>query len=395
MDLFEIAGSLGIITSILAFCNNAALASVCKYAMYAFWGISLVLILLKGRFRLRPIMFIMLLVYGIMFAAGRFFYSVGLYQSSGPGPAMCLPYCVLFYFIGYNCQNDRRRDAGIFIKAYLFAHIVFVVLKLIFIRQAAENYSGKNLSAQIIGMGIILALFVLPMFEQRKWLLWVFRLFAIFSFFVLIQMHSRTPALAVLLTTVYWLFSQKAKKQYYLIALLMIGFSIYYFTTEGGSNFLFDYLQGDKSQDELTWSVVTSGRTDLYAEVVREIIQHPLIGQGAWAYLDSFPIHVLRTGGLLAAALIFPVAYGGIFRYVRADFREGHQHENGQRDSVLRLTGLICVYYFVVSLFEGYPPLGPNLSAFMLWIMIGLADRHRDDMSDALVLPEKESSITV
>lgn len=376
MDLFEIAGAFGIITSILSFCNNAALASVCKYAMYVFWGIYILLVFFKGTVRFRPIIFVMLLVYGIMFAAGRFFYRTGYYLSYGPGPAMYLPYCAFFYFVGFNCQNDCKREANIYVKAYLYAHVVFVILKLIFLREAETASMGKNQSAQIIGLGIVLAVFVLPLFSEKKWMSLAFSLFALYSFSVLIQMHSRTPALAVLLTTVFWLFSQKPDKRYYLAAALIIAFSIYYFTTEGGKDFLFDYLRGDDRGDELNLSIMTSGRSDQYAEVFREILEHPLIGQGAWAYLDNFPLHLLWSGGLLAATLILPIAYGRIFRYTRADFHQGHRFENDQRDIIVRTLGLIGVYYFIVSLFEGYPPLGPGVSSFMLWIMIGLADRH-------------------
>ena len=238
MDLFEITGAFGIITSILSFSNNATLSSVCRYAMYAFWGAYVLMVILKGNFKVRPIIWYMLAVYGIMFAAGRFFYSAGLYQSYGPGPAMYMPYCAFFYFAGYNCQNDCKREANIYIKAFLYAHIVFVILKLIFIRDPESNYSGKNMSAQIIGMGIILAMYVLPLLEHKKWMRWAFLAFALFSFFVLIQMHSRTPALAVLITTAYWLFSRREKKRYLVLALLVIAISVYYFNTEGGSNFL-------------------------------------------------------------------------------------------------------------------------------------------------------------
>ena len=388
MDIFEITGALGIITSILSFSNSGMLSTVSRYAMYAFWGAYAVMTIIKGNFRIRPIIWYMLAVYGVMFAAGRFFYSVGIYQSYGPGPAMYLPYCAFFYFAGYNCQNDCKRELNIYIKAFLFAHIIFVILKMVFIRNGAEDYTGKNMSAQIIGMGIILAMYVLPLLEHKKWMRWVFLVFALFSLFVLIQMHSRTPALAVLITTAYWLFSHREKKRYLVLALLVIAVSIYYFNTEGGSNFLLDYLQGDKRQDELSWSVVTSGRTDSYAEVFQEILQHPLIGQGAWAYLDSFPIHVLRTGGLFAALLILPIAYGRIWRYIRQVFSQSNRITADRQDSMIKAAGLICLYYFMISLFEGYPPLGPNASAFMLWLVIGLADRHRFESEEPVAISE-------
>lgn len=393
MDLFEITGAFGIVTSILSFSNNATLSSICRYAMYVFWGAYVLMVILKGNFKFRPIIWYMLAVYGIMFAVGRFFYSEGIYQSYGPGPAMYLPYCAFFYFAGYNCQNDCKREANIYIKAYLYAHIVFVILKLLFLRGESADSTGKNQSAQIIGMGIVLALYALPLFEQRKWIKRGFFLFALLSFGVLIQMHSRTPALAVLLTTAYWFFTQKAKKRNYIFAALLIVISVIYFNTEGGSDFLFDYLRGDYRGDELSWSVVSSGRTDLYAEVFQEILQHPFIGQGAWAYLDNFPIHVLRTGGLMAAFLILPIAYGRIFRFVRRDFLQRRKAEDESRDVLLRTAGLICVYYFVISLFEGYPPLGPGVSTFILWIMIGLTDRHHFENMEAAELLRNESYV--
>ena len=118
MDLFELAGAFGIITSILSFCNNALISSVCQYAMYAFWGAYFLLVILKGNVRIRPIFWYMLAVYGIMFVVGRFFYLEGIYQSHGPGPAMFLPYCAMFFFVGFNCQNDCKRELNIYIKDY-------------------------------------------------------------------------------------------------------------------------------------------------------------------------------------------------------------------------------------------------------------------------------------
>lgn len=375
MDLFEIVGVLGVFTSVLSFCDSGPIAFVCQYAMYFFWGTYVILALIKGSIRIRPLVLYMLAVFGIMFIVGNYFYSIGYYGTSGAGPAMYLPYCAFFYFVGYNSYYDCKREAGLFIKTYLYAYVIFVILKFFTLRETNSAGSGKNLSAQIIGLGVVFALFIFPLFEQKIWLKRSFFLFAMFSFAVLILMHSRTPAFAVLITVSYWLISQH-KMKYYLVAFLVIAIGIYYLQTEGGSIFLFEYLQGDKSSDELTWNVVTSGRTDRYSEVLLEILQRPFFGQGAWGYLDSFPLHVLRTGGLFAGFLIFPIAYGRMLRYVKMDLRRDLGTPENGKDIMINSIGLVCVYYFGISLFEGYPPLGPGVSSFILWILIGIVDRY-------------------
>lgn len=151
----------------------------------------------------------------------------------------------------------------------------------------------------------------------------------------------------------------------------------------GGTEFLRDLFDID-SESEMTsaegLNSMTSGRLDGYKLAIKDFIRSPVIGIGAYAYIDNFIICTLRTGGILSAIFILPFVYGKLFN----EFKKVNviiDQKSDYDDRVVNIMFLLkcfIIYFFVISLMEGYPPLGPGTSVFLLWILFGIADNMKE-----------------
>ena len=377
LDLNSILLNIGIFLTILSFCPSSRIASFCSRAMYIVWGLCGLMILFRDMHYDKNVLF-MLLTFGIMTVAGRFFNSIGLYRSSGPGPAGMLLYCAIFYFVGYNLKTNDDSIVTIMALTYVTAQMLFIILA----RQ--NDVVAKNQSGQVIGAGIIIELFYLPTTTKKWWKRSISIALGLGTLAYLFMLHSRTPFLGVVMMLLY-LFVRRRNKlvSYIVITVLLCAFLIYRSTPEGG-RVVYRFLQGDNRYSTLTVESVSSGRFSLYQLAIRDFLSSPLIGVGAWAYIDSFPFHVLRTGGLLAALLLFPIAYGILpgkilyaEKYSKAQRSTGDQKHYISESIYISM--LFSFYYIIISFFEGYPPIGPNASVFFLWILIGNCSRIQKD----------------
>ena len=194
------------------------------------------------------------------------------------------------------------------------------------------------------------------------------------------NIRSRTPimALVVIAVIIFVQKENKTRKDYGLAFLVIIAISLLILYM-GGTDFLVELFDLE-SDSEMTTSEslnnITSGRLDWYKLAFQDFLSSPIIGIGAYAYIDSFFICTLRTGGILMAIFLLPFVYGKMFK----EFKKSNKIINSKEDfdnnviDVMYIVRCFTIYFFVISLMEGYPPLGPGTSVFLLWIFYGISD---------------------
>ena len=393
--LDNIVTSVAVIITILSFSPNQALANACGNIMYLLWGGTLVLKLLQ-HIEINNFAIWMFSVYVFWSICSKFFFSIGVYPSGGAGVVSYFIYCIAFYLVGFNSKLDDELVFKRLIIAFAIGQGILMLTQMatrssVIIEDYFVKY--KNQMGQMLGSGVVVALFILPRYAKN----WIMKAFfaacGVSTFIVLLFLHSRTPVVAGAVVAIYMFILRKGKRSKdYWMAASAIGIIAFVIHSLGGMQYIKELFEENQYVGGSTLNKVTSGRIDIYEIAIENFKAHPLWGLGGFAYIDSFFFNTLRCGGLLLSALIFPLFYGKFFisfklanklQEVVKRIDYGMQQDN--IEVFLMTVKAMILFYFVVSLTEGYPPFGPGASVFFLWILLGMLDK----MKKELLLPNE------
>lgn len=373
---------LAMLTSILSFSPNGTISGVCGYLMYGFWGLTLIFKFFQTRLQLNLNIKYMVFTYVLFFVLCHFFYFMGFYPSSGSGNAGKLGLCALFYLIGYNYSWKEENSVNTILVMVSFAYLIITYISMISIDDTIESYllGNKNQWGQMLGSALIFEVIIIPRKLKSNIIKIFLYLSGAISLIALMNISSRTPIIALIVIAVITFVQKENKtKNDYGIAFLVITAIWLLILYMGGTDFLIELFDLE-SNSEMTSSEslnnMTSGRLDGYKLAFQDFFSSPIIGIGAYAYIDSFFICTLRTGGILMAIFVLPFVYGKLFKEVKKSNKIINAKEDFDNNviDVMYIVRCFTIYFFVISLMEGYPPLGPGVSVFLLWFFLGLAD---------------------
>lgn len=373
-------------TTTLAFFPVSVVRTTASSLQYALWAILLLLLFLHNRkVWVNNRVIWMLLAYAGCVLATNIAVRIGDYASgSTVGMARFFLQCVFFYFVGYNF-TVHTEDA---IKGLFGAFCVGVFLVAAMALLQLGGNVGKNQLGQMFGIAAICGLFVFPRYAEGNRRLW-FIFCGIVSVIALFAIRSRTPIVGIAIVFAMHLLSndQKSRKAKGLqIVLVALGVIAVIFAVEFGMldvifNGYSPELGRDVTLSEAVGSselmdVVLSGRLSGYSLAWNEFIHHPLFGIGPKYYIDNFVMHVLRAGGLWYAFCLLPIVYGTLFN-IPTQFRKMILTPEAMQMTQSFAVALrdIALFYFVLSMGEGYPPIGPGSSAFFLWLLLGFGNQ--------------------
>lgn len=375
---------LAVIFSIVSFTPNNSISKMCTIIMYLLWMAVAVFKLLNKTIKVDRTVKAMIAAYIIWFVCTKVFYLLNFYPSSGLGVASYLRYCIIFYVIGLNYQISENDSVKKLVFSFFIGQLILMLTLIPNIRSLIEAYQlfgAKNQMGQMLGIGIILELFILPDYFKSVILKAVYYVCGLVSFVVLLILHSRTPLIALIVVgTLYFLQIKDKTVKHYMTAavvILMIGFVI---NKLGGIAYIMTLFNIPNRSENFDLNNLTSGRLEFYKEAINDFIESPIWGIGAFAYVDNFIFNILRCGGLLLAVIIIPLSYGKLFSGYRMSVRVLDSFDSIYIDKkpenihlAFTLLKSMIVFYFVISLMEGYPPLGPGTSVFFMWIVLGLS----------------------
>lgn len=373
---------LAVIFSIVSFTPNNSISKMCTVIMYLLWMAVAVFKLLNKTLKIDRTVKAMIAAYIIWFACTKIFYLLKFYPSSGLGVASFLPYCIIFYVIGLNYPMSENNSLKKLVFVFFIGQMLLTMTLLPniqFLISEYHRFGAKNQMGQMLGLGIILELFILPSYFKSVVLKVIYYFCGLTSFVILLILHSRTPLIAVIIVGILYFLQIKNKTAKHYIVTAAIIFMVYFVIQKlGGKEYIMILLDTPSRSNNFDLNSITSGRIDYYREAIDDFIGSPIWGIGAFAYVDNFIFNILRCGGLLLAAIIIPLSYGKLLASYRMSVKALKNIDNNDKNTekprlVFTLVRSMTVFYFVISLMEGYPPMGPNTSVFFMWIVLGLS----------------------
>lgn len=368
---------LAVIVTVLSFSPNMTVESICSLLMYGLWGLLLVIKICQRKFYVDSFVKGALFFFVFWYAFTRILYAIDVYPSAGLGVVTYLPYCTVFYAIGMNYQVDREGSIKRLVRAFVIGQIFLMITLLPYLDELQTQYYqfvAKNQMGQMLGLGIIFELLILTQIYQslvKKVILWIA---SGFSLLALMIIHSRTPLIAIMVVVIFNFVLKKEKRKTDFLTigggLIVIGFVIIQL---GGISYLQELFGMTENG---SFNDITNGRGSLFIIAIQDFLKSPIVGLGGYAYVDNFVLNVLRCGGLLLGIVILPLTYSKLFDSIKIA-RQNIAIYDRKSDYGLIFNSLqsMTIFYFVVSLMEGYPPLGPNTSVFFLWLIMGIGNQ--------------------
>lgn len=221
-------------------------------------------------------------------------------------------------------------------------------------------FNEKNSMGQILLNVMIFAIACyIPKYTPSKVLYIVAMLFMLT---VVFMMKSRATLLGVFFVIGYYLLMYKNLKVRILLFALAIGAFIYLWTTPSAYEMLVDniILAGRDTSD---LDDLSSGRIYLLEQQLRKIPDNIITGSGV-DYMDCFPVMVLVQYGLIGCLIVYSFLIEAAVK-VCARFKP--------RKGINLATFLLFWAMMLNSLFEAYPPFGPGVKCFILWMAFGFA----------------------
>lgn len=373
--------NIATVISILSFSFLGEIADAFDNLRYVFWILTLLVIYIQSRIKLNFTIKYMAFTTVLFILLNFVFHMLGYYPYTSTGIAGYIGFCMSFYTVGYNFQWQSEKDVKSLFVVSFIAYIILLITAIPEVgkhQEAIYLFEQKNQLGQMLGSGVIIQAFFLARLTNN-------RLFKIMLYFcsgltliALMLIHSRTPLIALVILAIVTFRSKKNKTQNdFVMAIIFVAVIIIAITFLGGTQFIKELFEWNDTTNLNTVegiNDVTSGRIDGYIKALRDFIKSPLIGIGFHAYVDNFVICCLRSGGLLFGLFVIPFIYGKMFKA----YNRAKSDKNDERNSLVSNLKLLArnytIYFFVVSIMEGYPPVGPGASVFLLWLIYGMTD---------------------
>ena len=368
------------LTSILSFSSNASIARICGILMLLFWAGAIGLMFFQKKIEFNNTIKYMLFTYVFFFFFFKLMYRLGFYPSGGAGQARFLIFCVMFYIVGYNYEWKKENALKTILMFSFVGYFILMLTTITMLNQIEDSVIwSKNQLGQMLGSAIIFEIFILPKMVKSKYMKLIMYACSFPTLIALMDIHSRTPIIALTVITIvnFVMKKKKTSNDYWLAAGVIVIMCLLVYTL-GGIEFLKELFEIDSDTNISSvegLNDITSGRIDGYSEAFRDFAKSPVLGIGAYAYMDNFVVCTLRTGGIVLAVFILPFVYGKLF----SSFRNANAFLNTHIKEeniyfIMYILRCFSLFFFVVSLMEGYPPLGPSTSVFMLWLIMGMAE---------------------
>lgn len=214
-------------------------------------------------------------------------------------------------------------------------------------------FASKNSAAQIWCTAMLIIYYVILPVAKRKYI-WYASGGYLLILCGLSQCRTAILGLACVLIFNILMYSKHKIKWLLLLCFSLCGLLLFSETRQFISQaFLIDKYAG------ADLNTMSSGRLDLYAQALDNFIESPIFGVGRY-YVDCSYIYILAESGIIGFLLI---EYVWIKRIV---LNLKHKYSSYARPHML--TSFV-IFYFIESLLEGQPPLGPGVSSFMFWML--------------------------
>lgn len=295
---------------------------------------------------------------------------------------ICITKVFLMYLVGMALSSSMVNEKHLCHLAYIYiaasvAYALWVHLNYIpslssWLSNEVYLFGQKNSFGQIISVAIILCAVIPKTTVKGRFLA---ASSAIYMFAILVAAQCRSSMIACAIALIAWLLiDRKCKLLFAALSLCVAGLVFSPRIQSVVSHaFLLDKYAG------AGLSAISSGRTGYWADALKSVSMHPFFGVGDY-YVDNFYLNTFANLGVMAGGLVVMLI---LVRFL-INFSSLLKKRHGQRGTTTHAASaeyIVCilgcvlsVFYFVVSLFEALPPIGPGVCSFVFWIACGYLD---------------------
>lgn len=230
------------------------------------------------------------------------------------------------------------------------------------IMERTYAFGQKNSMGQILlCICIITAINYSPKHKYLKWIILSLTLPLLYMVFIL---KSRATLASLFFVYVYYIVVIKNKKIKWALSILLVILTAYVlFDPQAYAVIVDGIFLGGRDANDL--NSVSSGRGDFISDAIKYIPENLWIGVGYY-YVDCMPVNILVQYGIVGLTIIMSYI---IFVWKKVVALN--------RTINVNITTYLLFFAFLInSLFEAYPPFGPGVKCFMLWMMLGFSLAH-------------------
>lgn len=220
-------------------------------------------------------------------------------------------------------------------------------------------FNAKNSMGQILlNCAIVIVLFPISRIMLFRFVQW----FTIVPIVVMLFMlKSRSTLVGFFFVVFYMIVQSRDKRIRWLTLAVALAFIIYLLSNaEAFNTIVYGILMAGRDVNDV--NEVSSERIQTISEALEIIPDNILFGVGN-KYVDCMPISMMLQFGFIGFVIV--ITYIGILfrKIVKLDLK----------NNIHLATFLIFVAMVLNSLFEAWPPFGPGVKCFMLWMMLGFS----------------------
>ena len=220
-------------------------------------------------------------------------------------------------------------------------------------------FNAKNSMGQILlNCAIVIVLFPISRIMLFRFVQW----FTIVPIVVMLFMlKSRSTLVGFFFVVFYMILQSRDKRIRWLTLAVVLAFIIYLLSNaEAFNTIVYGILMAGRDVNDV--NEVSSERIQTISEALEIIPDNILFGVGN-KYVDCMPISMMLQFGFFGFVIV--ITYIGILfrKIVKLDLK----------NNIHLATFLIFVAMVLNSLFEAWPPFGPGVKCFMLWMMLGFS----------------------
>lgn len=184
----------------------------------------------------------------------------------------------------------------------------------------------------------------------------------VFMLTVVFMMKSRATLVGVFFVIGYYILMYKNTKVRVLLFALSAAALVYLWVSPSAyETIVGNILLGGRDTTDL--DDLSSGRIYLMSQQIAKIPDNLIFGSGV-DYMDCFPVMVLVQYGLIGTFIMF-LFLTEVAAKVSVKFKP--------RKGINLAAYLLFWIMMINSLFEAYPPFGPGVKCFILWMAFGFA----------------------
>lgn len=238
--------------------------------------------------------------------------------------------------------------------------VYFFFLRYADITSTTYAYEAKNSLGQILFVGGVMSLVALNFFpEKRK------KIFIIMSVLILLViimlLKSRATIVCIGLVVGYYMLQKESiKLRRYIFIGAVVCILILLFSEQLYNLIVVNIIFANR--DTSSVSSLSSGRSDHILQAIKLIDENWLIGVGH-KYVDCMPISIFLQFGIFGLLMVMTFILYLSYKVVKLS-----------KSNIINLTVFLIYWSFILnSLFEAYPPFGPGVKCFPLWMLLGFS----------------------